>query len=117
MEKKNNITQIVSQFTGISESDILMQTRKENIVRARNLVFFAEYLKEPNFSKIGSKYKKHRTTINHSLKYVKNTLQTNKQERRYITKIIIQLHRTDPVNDYMDQFNKYINKIKKEFWI
>jgi len=103
-------TQIVSDITGIPTNTIYARTRKREIVKARKIVILTKHLAGNKICHIAKEFKVNHATIIHSLRTLKEELQTTEPTRLMVAKAINRLQ-------LVDEYNQYLQKIKKEFWI
>lgn len=69
--KRHSVHQIVdavAQETGISAHDIMGESRKATIARARQIVMYEAHLRGLTLNQIGSAMGRHHTTIMHGIR-------------------------------------------------
>jgi chromosomal replication initiation ATPase DnaA len=106
------IQQIICKGEGITPSLLQDKTRKREIVFTRQTViyFLHRYTRE-SLLKIGKHYGKDHATALHSIKVIKNLIETD----RIIRTKIANYERIIKSNDYQYKFDKHLKNVKYGF--
>jgi len=103
-------TEIVADILQLPLENIKSKSRKTEIVKARKIIMLTKHLSGNRIGQIAKEFELEHGTIIYCLRTIKEDLQTNEHTRLIVAKVIARLNLSS-------EYNTYLQRIKKEFWL